>query len=242
MIRKYFEKWNWFELAFLCGAFVVPITFGIIFKNPVLEILTTMVSLVVSILFAKAKIEAYFLCLVSLALYMFVTFSAKLYGEVIVTVVLSYPVTIFGVVNWFRNKYNHSKKGQVVKIVRIRKLEIAFVILSQAVLYYGYVLFLDLFGTRFVFVSALSICSSVFASYLVARRSSLGLLGWLLNDFVLLALLFLAVGDGSRNLIPLVVMTFMNILNDSYGLFNWRILKRHQDEKSVAEPQTRSVS
>ena len=227
-IKRYFKGWNWFEITFLIGSITIPLIIGIIFKSSGLEIATTVFTLLVSLFFAKAKIEGYFLSFVSLPLYILVSLQAKFYGEVIICAVILFPVAIYGTANWLRNKLTDKKKGQVIRVSHTSWRELTLVILSQSIMFVGYFFLLKAFNTAYLIVSTISVTTSVIAAYLVARRSQLGLLGYVFNDIVVIILWALVVASGSTNSIVILVMPCMYLINDIYGTFAWLKLRKRQ--------------
>jgi nicotinamide mononucleotide transporter len=228
LLKQFFKGWNWFELLFLAAAIIVPVTVGIIFKSNPLEILASSTALIVAILFAKAKIEGYFLALISLSLYSVVAYQNKIYGEIIVAMGITIPLCIYGIFNWLRNKRNDNKKGRVVKIGRTGWVELSLLIVSQIAMGVGYYYMLRAFGTDYLLISAFSVTTVVIAAYLVARRSHLGLLGYVFNDITVIVLWALIVADKGTGSLVMLVMPCMYLVNDIYGTFSWRFLKKSQ--------------
>jgi len=232
--KRFFKGWNVFEYVFLTAGIIIPVVIGVVCKSQLLEIFANVFMITVTLLFAKAKIEAYFLSFISLTLYVVVAYKALLYGEVIVYLALILPVTVYGLINWMKNKFSDNRKGQVVKIIRTRWVELLVLFGSQAVLGVGYYFLLRALHTNLLLISTFSLALSFVAVYLVARRSEIALLGWVVEDFLVLALWITVIAKGSTDSAVMIVMACMNIISDSYGVFMWRRLKKSQSNpKSV---------
>ena len=63
--------------------------------------------------------------------------------------------------------------------------------------------------------------TSLFATYLVARRSKYGFLFYICNDIILVILWGMPVLNGELTLIPMVVNPIINLINDIYGWKSW---------------------
>jgi nicotinamide riboside transporter PnuC len=63
--------------------------------------------------------------------------------------------------------------------------------------------------------------TSLFATYLVARRSKFGFLFYMGNDIIMLILWGLPVALGNLTLIPMMVNPIINFINDTYGWKSW---------------------
>ena len=82
-----------------------------------------------------------------------------------------------------------------------------------------------------MFVSTLSIVASLIATYLTARRSEYGFVGFIINDLILITLWGLPVITGNLSLIPVLLCPMLLLVNDIYGVYNWKRLKEKQGDK-----------
>ena len=83
-----------------------------------------------------------------------------------------------------------------------------------------------------VIVSTLSIIASLIATYLTARRSEYGFVGFIINDLILITLWGIPVITGDLTLIPVLLCPLLLLLNDVYGVYNWKKLKEKQEGKN----------
>jgi nicotinamide mononucleotide transporter PnuC len=233
MLKRFFLGWTVFEIIFLIASVVLPVTVGVVSGSGLLEICTSVLSLIVAIFTAKAKIEGYVLCLVSAVLYAIVSYKVQLYGETIICAVINIPVVIYGIINWARNQRKDNSKGNVVTIGWTGATEVICVVLSQIIMGVGYYFMLKAFNTENLLLSTISICTSVLAGYLVARRSQLGLFGYAVNDIVVITLWALITANGSPNSAVMLVMPCMYLINDIYGTIEWRRLKKGQKTQAI---------
>lgn len=87
---------------------------------------------------------------------------------------------------------------------------------------------LKIFDTKELFISSLSVVSSLFAIYLGIRRSKYSFYFYIMNDFILIMLWGIPVLNGMLSLIPMVFNPIINFINDSYGIYNWNKLEEMQ--------------
>ena len=227
---KYFKGWNWFEYSFLVVAVVVPVTVGVIAESGVLEIVTSGIALVAGLLIAKAKVGGYFVNLVALVLYSIVAYQAGLYGEVGFMYVVTLPICIYGIVNWLRNKRVDEAKGEVIKIGHAGLVEIGLLVLSQVVMGFGYYFLLQAFNAEHLIIQTVTLMVSVCAAYLLARRSPLGIVGYIGYDTMQIVLWTLVVVGGSTGAMVMLAMPICFLINDAYGTFNWLRLRKNQNK------------
>ena len=89
---------------------------------------------------------------------------------------------------------------------------------------------LKIFNTNNLLVSTFSIIASIIATYLTARRSEYGFVGFIINDIILITLWSIPVIGGDTNLIPVLLCPVLLLINDIYGVYNWKKIKNKQKE------------
>lgn len=232
MIRKYFEDWNKFELSFLICGLLVSIVSAIIFNGTIINTLYTSLYLITALLMSKGKVESYFVGFVSVFFYGIVSYNQGYYGELIITAFLTFPIMIIGIISWLKHQ---DKDEDTVIISSLSKKEITITLFSQLVLFWIYYFLLKAFNTELLVISSISVVTSVLASYFEARRSELSLFCYIANDLVIILLWLIPITNGQIELISVLVGPILLLINDIYGSYNWRRLKKQQKEKGVSE-------
>lgn len=230
MIKKYFEDWNKFELSFLICGLIISITSSIIFSGTIIDTLYTSLYLITALLMSKGKVESYFVGFVSVFFYGIVSYNQGYYGELIITIFLTFPIMIIGIISWLRNQ---DKEEDTIIINSLSKREIVIVFLSQLLLFWIYYILLKTFNTDLLIISSISVLTSVLASYFEARRSELSLFCYIANDLVIITLWLIPILNGQTELIPVLVGPMLLLINDIYGSYNWKRLKSNQKEKGI---------
>lgn len=232
MIKKYFKDWNKFELSFLIIGLLSSIISSIIFKGTIINTLYTSLYLITALLMSKGKVESYFVGFVSVFFYGIVSYNQGYYGELIITIFLTFPIMIIGIISWLRHQ---DKDDDTVIISSLSKKEITIVFLSQLVLFWAYYFLLKAFNTDLLVISSISIVTSVLASYFEARRSELSLFCYIANDLVIITLWIIPVINGETKILSVLVGPILLLINDIYGSYNWGKLKKNQKEKGISE-------
>ena len=230
MIKKYFEDWNKFELSFLICGLIISITSSIIFSGTIIDTLYTSLYLITALLMSKGKVESYFVGFVSVFFYGIVSYNQGYYGELIITIFLTFPIMIIGIISWLRNQ---DKEEDTIIINSLSKREIVIVFLSQLLLFWIYYILLKTFNTDLIIISSISVLTSVLASYFEARRSELSLFCYIANDLVIITLWLIPILNGQTELISVLVGPMLLLINDIYGSYNWKRLKSNQKEKGI---------
>lgn len=230
MVKKYFEDWNKFEKSFLICGLLTSIISSIIFNGTVIDTLYTSLYLITALLMSKGKVECYFVGFVSVFFYGIVSYNQGYYGELIITAFLTFPIMIIGIISWLRHQ---DKEEDTVIISSLSKKEITIALLSQLVLFGIYYFILKAFNTDLLVISTMSVVTSVLASYFEARRSELSLFCYIANDLVIITLWLIPIISGQIELISVLVGPILLLINDIYGSYNWRRLKKQQKEKGI---------
>ena len=229
-ISNYFWSWSILERIFLVLAFVVPVSLGVIFQSSLLQISASSVTMIASLLFAKARIEGFVVSLIGMALFGIVAFNNRLFGEVGVLILFGLPAQIAGVISWRKalNKTGDNKLAKI-QIRRTSLKEITILVLICVVLSIGLYFLLAAIDTNLLLLSTISVVFTVFGTILMIRRSHLGTLGFALNDVSNFLLWLTIVLLGDITAIVMIVQPIMLLINNTYGVFEWHKMLRIQE-------------
>ena len=228
-IRTFFRGWTLFEVCYLVVGILTPVILGLFFNVPALEIVAGVTLVIAYLLLAKAKVEGYVLYVGAFVIYTFVAWRFDLFGEVISSVFVSIPLAIYGLVKALTNKRKDRKKGQVIVISKIKMPEMIIAFTVMAGIGIGFFFLLGVFDTAFLIVSTISITVTVMGEYFVARRSPIGMWGFFLADALTASLWIMwLVIYGYTAAIPLIVTYSMLLINDVYGVVQWRKMRKMQ--------------
>lgn len=229
-IYNYFKDWNLFEKLYLFVGIVVGILTSIIFNGTIIDSLYTITYLTTAILMSKGKVESYFIGIISVFFYGIVSYNQGYYGELLITIFLTFPIMIIGIISWLKHQ---DKDEDVVIISSLSKKEIVFAFSSQLILFWVYYFLLKAFNTDLLMISSLSIVTSVLATYFEARRSELSLFCYVANDLILITLWMIPIINGVTSLISVLIGPMLLLVNDIYGSYNWKRLKDIQKGKGI---------
>ena len=221
-----FKGWNLFEKLFLIIGTITAFVLTFLFKGTWIDLGYTLLYFWTALLLAKGKYACYIIGIISTFFYAFVSYSNSYYGEVIIAMCCTLPLMIVGLVNWLK----HQDNTNTVVIKEISKKELIIVLLTQAIMFIGYYYLLKVFNTNNLLVSTFSIVASIIATYLTARRSEYGFVGFIINDIILITLWSIPVIGGNTNLIPVLLCPVLLLINDIYGVYNWGRIKNKQKE------------
>lgn len=217
-IKKLFYNWTKFEILLLVISIISVGVTGILCNSSILTQLCSITGILCAITQAKGKVISQFIGLVIVVLYSILSFQNKFYGEVIIYIFIMLPLFISGIISWIKNL---NKETNTVNENTLHKKEWIILTIVSIVLFVILYYLLKYFNTNQLLVSTLSLVTSLFATYLVARRSKYGFLFYIGNDIILFILWGGQIIKGDFALIPILVNPIINFINDSYAWKSW---------------------
>ena len=137
------------------------------------------------------------------------------------------PMFVIGIFSWIKHK---NEKTNSVEINSIKKNEWIIISFAFAGIFVGIYYLLKSFNTSELFVSTISVLASLFAVYLQIRRSKYSFSFYIVNDIILMFLWGIPVVRGSFILFPMLLNPTINLINDTYGFYNWKKTERIQNK------------
>lgn len=224
-MKKLLKDWTLFEkILWFSSLFLVSLV-GIIFKSNIFALLYTLIDFTAILLLAKGKWFGQILGLISCFLYIYVSWQSKYYGEILVCIFLLFPMYIGGFISWIKH---HNEQTDTVEINKISIKEWFGIAVLTIPIFIGVYKLLELLNTDELFMSSLSIITSLIPMYLSFRRSKYYFYFYFINDIVIILLWGSLVLKGNVLLLPMVFNPAINLLNDTYGIYNWCKLEKIQ--------------
>ncbi|MBE5812414.1 MAG: nicotinamide mononucleotide transporter [Clostridiales bacterium] len=217
-MKKLFKDWTKFEILLLLTSIIVVLFSGIVTKSNLLTVVCSITGILCALTQAKGKVISQFIGLLLVVLYSVLSFQNRYYGEVLIYIFIMLPLFIGGIISWIKNV---NKETDTVNKNDLKKVEWIVLTIIAAITFVGLYYLLKWFNTSQLFVSTLSMVTSLFATYLVARRSKYGFLFYMGNDIIMLILWGIPVVLGNLTLIPMMVNPIINFINDTYGWRSW---------------------
>ena len=228
-IKKLFYSWTKFEILLLVISIISVGVTGILCNSSILTQLCSITGILCAITQAKGKVISQFIGLVIVVLYSILSFQNKFYGEVIIYIFIMLPLFISGIISWIKNL---NKETNTVNENTLHKKEWIILTIVSIVLFVILYYLLKYFNTNQLLVSTLSLVTSLFATYLVARRSKYGFLFYIGNDIILFILWGGQIIKGDFALIPILVNPIINFINDSYAWQSWNKREKREENKN----------
>lgn len=135
-------------------------------------------------------------------------------------------MAVFALISWIKNPYDGNKSE--VKVNRLKKKEIVFMLLLTAVITFIFYFILAAFNTANLIPSTISVTTSFLAVYLTFRRSAFYAAAYAANDVFLITLWLMAALSNIAYL-SVVICFVIFLINDVYGFINWSKMQKRQE-------------
>lgn len=217
-MKKLFKDWKPFEIGLLVFDIIAIAISSAIAKSEILTILTSLAGVFCVLLQAKGKVLSQFVGIAEVILYSILSYQNHYYGEIIIYVLIMFPLYLYGIFSWMTHK---NEETDTVEPNQISKKEWIILILVSTIGFVVLYYILKYFNTSQLIISSLSMVTSLIATYLIARRNKYSFLFYIGNDIILILLWGIPILQGEFYLLPILVENIILLMNDSYGLKNW---------------------
>ncbi len=190
-----------------------------------LEAIASLIGVTALIFVAKGYVLGQILTVIFSVFYGIISFFFGYYGEMITYLCMTAPMAIMSIISWVRHPYKGSKE---VEVSHLSKKQLAVMAILAVIVTTAFYFILEFLGNANLMFSTISVTTSFVAVYFTFLRSPYYALGYAANDIVLIILWTLASMENISYL-PMVVCFVMFLANDLYGFYNWRKMRKRQE-------------
>ena len=210
---------------------VVVVCFSFLFpeEKDYLTLISSLIGVTALIFVAKGYVLGQVLCLIFAIFYGIISFYYKYYGEVIICMCMSAPLSLTAIISWMRHPFRDTKE---VEVSKMSKKQCFIMWILAFVITTAFYFILKFFNTENLLFSTISVATSFLASYMTYMRSPYYGIGYAANDIVLITLWCLA-SIINPSYIPMILCFVMFLANDLYGFYNWRKMRIRQKNDLV---------
>ncbi|WP_042275061.1 nicotinamide riboside transporter PnuC [[Clostridium] dakarense] len=219
--KSVLNDWTLFEKTWLIVSTITMIALSVIWKDSLVALISGVTGIIGVVLCAKGKISTYFFATINVALYAWLCFGNKLYGEVMLNALYFIPMNIVGFLLWNKKK---DEDGNVeAKALTKKGLIMLFVGVLVAI--FAYYQLLKSFGGNLQLIDTITTVTSVVALILQVLRYKEQWLIWIIVNIVsvVMWIILLPTPEGS---VTMIVMWAAYLFNSIYGYINWSKLNK----------------
>ncbi len=208
--------WMFSLFAIACSSFISGGSF--------LSVSASLIGVTALIFVAKGLVLGQILTVIFAVVYGLISFYFKYYGEMITYLCMTAPMAVVSIISWLKNPYGNTGEVKVAEMTFKKCVVMIILTVITTVIFY---FILKALGNASLVTSTISVTTSFLASYMTFLRVPYYALGYAANDIVLIALWVFA-SLINISCLPMVICFVMFFVNDMYGYFNWKRMKKKQ--------------
>ena len=186
-----------------------------------IAIISAMTGITCTVLVSNKLIANYYFGIVNVALYAFLSYQSKLYGDAMLNAFYYFPMQFVGIYMWKKNK---SDDGEVESKALTAKQKLMLTLVSfVAIVIYS--LFLKFLGGNIPLIDATSTVLSVIAMILMVKQYLEQWYLWIIVNTVSIIMWGISLRQGSGEFATLL-MWILYLLNSLYGLYKWKVANK----------------
>lgn len=186
-----------------------------------IAIISAMTGITCTVLVSNKLVANYYFGIVNVALYAFLSYQSKLYGDAMLNAFYYFPMQFVGIYMWKKNK---SDDGEVESKALTTKQKFMLTLVSfVAIVIYS--LFLKFLGGNIPLIDATSTVLSVIAMILMVKQYLEQWYLWIIVNTVSIIMWGISLRQGSGEFATLL-MWILYLLNSLYGLYKWKVANK----------------
>lgn len=208
---------------------VVMVSYLVAGGEGLLNMIASLIGVTALIFLAKGYVTGQVLTVIFSIFYGIVSFYFHYYGEMITYLFMTAPIAMISIISWLKHPYEDTKE---VEIAHVTKKQVFLMVILALVTTTAFYFILRFLGNANLLVSTISVTTSFVACYLAFLRSPYYALGYAANDIVLIILWVMATME-QLSYLPMVICFVMFFFNDIYGYYNWKKMRKRQEQATA---------
>ncbi|MFA7674229.1 MAG: nicotinamide riboside transporter PnuC [Clostridia bacterium] len=217
-----FKGWNKYNYIFYIFSCVTLIIVTVIFRSSVLTLLASIIGLTSGMMNLKANKLCFLTYIVQAALYSYISFSNKFYGEAILAGLYLLPMYIYSAFRWIKKKPDN-KDDSDLKVYKLEAKYYIWIIVAGAVITGGYGYLLSVFNSSAPYLNSLGTFMCIAAAFLTAKRVKEQWYFWI-GYSISLAIIWAGTLSVNMDQIALLVQIVLYMGINIGGLLRWNKL------------------
>lgn len=230
--QEFFAGWTKFEAFWLLLFLAIQIIIFMIQPDSWVASIAAITGILCVVFVGKGKISNYFFGFISVSLYAYISYTFRLYGEMMLNLLVYVPVQFIGFYFWRKNMTTQNTlntagaKEVIAKALNFKQWLI--VIVAAVVGTFAYIELLKYLGSALAVLDGATVVISIVAQILMVLRYREQWALWIIVNVMTIALWTVMYLQNGETSVPLLVMYIMYLCNSIYGYINWiRLEKRH---------------
>ena len=230
--QELFSGWTKFEASWLLLFLAIQIGIFVIQPDSWIATIAAITGILCVVFVGKGKISNYFFGLISVSLYAYISYTFKLYGEMMLNLLVYVPVQFIGFYFWRKNMTNKNTVNTagasevIAKALNAKQWVILAIVTVIGT--FSYIELLKYLGSALAVLDGATVVISIVAQVLMIMRYREQWALWIIVNIMTISLWAVMYFQNGETSTPLLVMYMMYLCNSIYGYYNWiQLEKRH---------------
>lgn len=218
-LKQAFSHWTKLDWAWLIVANATILGLGLYWGDGPIALISAITGVTCVIFVSKQMIANYYVGAINVALYAFLSYESKLYGDALLNAFYYFPMQFIGIYMWKKAKDN-SQEHEVESKALTAKQRFILTLFSVIAIYL-FSLVLDKIGGHVPLFDSASTVLSIIAMYLMVKQYLEQWYLWVIVNIISITMWAISLSQGSGDYATLL-MWVIYLLNSLYGLYHWR--------------------
>ncbi|MGR6980742.1 nicotinamide riboside transporter PnuC [Testudinibacter sp. P27/CKL/0425] len=229
--NELFSGWTAFETLWIVFFLTIQLIIFYIQPDSVLATIAAISGILCVVFVSKGKISNYFFGLISVSCYAYISYTYKLYGEMMLNLLVYVPVQFIGFYLWSRHMHTkndpqHARQYEEVLAKALTLKQWGIVLLVSTIGIFAYIQLLQNMGSALPALDGVTVVVSIVAQVLMVLRYREQWVLWIIVNLLTVSLWTAMWIKNGETSLPLLVMYIMYLWNSIYGYHNWARMVR----------------
>ncbi|MCF9046464.1 nicotinamide riboside transporter PnuC [Acinetobacter nectaris] len=210
-----FQGWTTFEKTWLIVFTIIQLILFFWWQQTAIDLICALTNMLCVVLVAKGRMENFFFGIIATALYAYISYNNKIFGEAMLSGLFYLPMQFIGLFFWLKHK---NKQSEEQIDIQVKNLSVKGWILMLTVVLacsFAYAEFLSYLNAQQVHLDSFTVVICIIAQILMTMRYSEQWFLWISSN-ILGIIIWINAGNYA-----MVMMTCASLFNALYGWYHW---------------------
>ncbi|MBF7688887.1 nicotinamide riboside transporter PnuC [Acinetobacter rathckeae] len=221
---KLFHGWTNFEKVWLAVFTIIQLILFFWWQQSAIDLICALSNMLCVVLVAKGRMENFFFGVIATALYAYISYQNKIFGEAMLSGLFYLPMQFIGLYFWLKHRAKNTQADTDVEVKNLSVNGWAIMLVVVGVCSFVYAELLAYLNAQQVHLDSFTVVICIIAQILMTMRYSEQWFLWVTSN-ILGIILWMNAGNYA-----MVMMTCASLFNALYGWYHW-----HQQAKKIQQ-------
>lgn len=221
-----------FDYFLIVGVVIISIAYSLFIGDfDTIGFIASFTGLVCVVLSAKGSILNYLFGLVNVALYAYISYKSKLYGDAALNALYYVPMQFIGWFSWQKKKQEQDESKVKARRMSSKQLILLIIVCIAGISICGFIL--DKIGDPQPYKDSATNVLSIIAMFLMVRAYTEQWYLWIVTNVISVAMWVILTLRGEAHAEMMIIMWVFYLANSINGLIQWLKLSRNSQQLTV---------